>query len=620
MAIHENPFATDFLEVTPEPVLIKSADGIYLYINNAFERAFGVNKADVIGQKAEKLWGEYLTDNADRTDAEILSNGEAMSYEISFDRKDGNSVDLLVRKFPMTNHDGSMLIGVTYTDITKRRKVERELAESEERYALASHEVGIWDWNLDTDEVYISPAFRRLLGLKPSDGTRIWNTDIRELYHPDDFSMHESKLNEHLSNRKKPYKSIHRLRHADGSYRWYRAVGHATKPTEGQPVRLIGMLTDIDDEKRMTEALRLSEARISTLLDNSPSSIYFKDPDLKLVVANRKYMEMYGLNPETAFGKNAIELFGEDIGQTFLDHDKEVLSKNTLVIREEFLNERDLLTIKFPITDRDGELSGVGGIEIDITEQKEVERAYKDARDDAEAASRAKSAFLANMSHELRTPLNSVIGFSESLLSGTLGNLENEKHREYIDIIRSAGSYLLDLINDILDLSRIESGQVELDEEVFDLKHVVTSAITFTQNRHVEKIVSIDNRTPDTLPKIYADQRQLRQVMINLISNAIKFTPSDGSITISCDLTSEGALKIMVTDTGMGISAEDLERVKQPFVQVADSMTRQHEGTGLGLAIVYTIAELHGADLKLESALGEGTTASFILPAERVVH
>lgn len=611
--------AAHFLESTPEPVLIKSADGVYLFVNAAFERAFGVKKSDVIGRKADELWGEYITENANRTDADILADGDATSYEITFERNDGSTIDFLVRKFLMTGEDDARLIGVTYTNITERKKIEHELAESEERYALASHEVGIWDWNLDTGEVYISPAFRRLLGLEITERSRIPNAELRELYHPDDTESQQQKLEEHLSDQTKPYQSVHRFRQADGTYRWYRAVGHATEPTGDSPQRVIGMLTDIDDEKRMTEALRLSEARISTLLDNSPSSIYFKDSDLRLVIANRKYLEMYELSPDSAFGKTSVELFGEDQGRPFLNHDKDVLEKGMLIAREESLNERDLLTLKFPIIDSDGALAGVGGIEIDITERKKVEHAYKVARDDAESANRAKSAFLANMSHELRTPLNSVIGFSESLLSGTLGKLENEKHREYISIINSAGSYLLELINDILDLSRIESGHATLDEDTFDIHPVITSAITFSQDKHANKVIDIHNMTPDNLPNVRADQRQLRQVMINLLTNSLKFTPSRGQIKISANVTDAGGFEISVEDNGMGISPEDLERVKQPFVQVADSMTRQHEGTGLGLAIVRSIAELHDADFSLESQVGVATKATFTLPAARVV-
>lgn len=600
-------------------MLIKGTDGTYVFINRAFEEAFNVLRENILGRTAEELWGKNLTENAKTSDAEVIATGKPVSYEVTYERDDGHVSDHLLKKFIFSLEGGDRLIAVTYIDITKQKKREREIAEREERYALASHEVGIWDWNMDTDEVYISHAFKRLLGYDLADAPDISASEIRELFHPDDFASHQERLEAHLQDRDLPYESVHRLRNTSGDYRWYRAVGRVTDTSDGKPLRVIGMLTDIDDEKRMTEALRISEARISTLLNNSPSAIYFKDLDLRMVVANRKYLEMYGLSADTAIGKTSYELFGDDPGKAFMDHDRHVIESRSLIPREEVLNDRDLLTTKFPIIDRAGELIGVGGIEIDITERKEVERAYRDARDDAEAANRAKSSFLANMSHELRTPLNSVIGFSDSLLSGTLGPLENELHREYIGIISTAGNYLLELINDILDLSRIESGHVKLEETEFPLQSVIASAITFSENRHAETNLTVENQTPESLPLIYADQRQIRQVLINLLTNAIKFTDPGGHIFIKCAINEDGGMEIAVEDTGVGISEEDLEHVQQPFAQVADSLTRQHTGTGLGLAIIRSIATLHQADFKLESTLGEGTVATFILPPDRVV-
>lgn len=607
------------LEELPDPMMIKRADGIYVFINRAFENAFNVSREDVIGKAAEDIWGDYLTENAKASDTEVMQTGSPVSYEVTYTHPNGQVRDHLLKKFILTLDDGVRLIGVTYADITEQKMREREIAEREERYALASHEVGIWDWNMDTDEVYLSPAFKRLLGFDLDEAPDIMASDIRALFHPDDFAAHDEQLQSHLQNRQRPYESVHRLRDANGNYRWYRAVGHATDTSGGKSLRVIGMLTDIDDEKRMTEELRVSEARISTLLDNSPSAIYFKDLELRMVVANRKYLEMYGLSAANTFGKTSLELFGEDPGNAFMDHDRHVIESQTLVAREEVLNGRDLLTTKFPIIDRNGALIGVGGIEIDITERKEVECAYRDARDDAEAANRAKSTFLANMSHELRTPLNSVIGFSDSLLSGTLGPLDNEMHREYIGIISSAGNYLLELINDILDLSRIESGHVDLEETEFPLQSVIASAITFSQDRHAANTLHIENSTPESLPLVYADQRQIRQVLINLLTNAIKFTEPGGRVSINCRVTENGEMKISVEDTGVGISAEDLERVQEPFAQVADSLTRQHTGTGLGLAIVRSIAALHQAEFKLASTLGKGTVATFVLPPDRVI-
>lgn len=619
MQTPNDTLTTAFLEAAPDPMMIKSADGTYLYINKAFEQAFGVQRDEVLGKKAEDLWGELHTNLARIADDKVTESGEVTSYEVSFTHADGETRDHLVKKFVIIAADGTFLIGVTYADITNQKQIERRISESEQRYALASLQVGIWDWNLETDEVYVSPAFRRLLGFETTTVAETTATDIRSLYHPDDFPSHKARMNEHLKDPSVLYESVHRLRNVDGTYRWYRAVGHATDASDGKARRVIGMLTDIDDEKRMTEALRVSEARISTLLDNSPTAIYFKDLDLRIVVANRKYLEMYGVPQETVIGKTSEELFGENPGREFMAHDLEVLETRSLITRDEILDGRDLLTSKFPILDSDGELVGVGGIEIDISDQKAVERALKLARDEAETASRAKSAFLANMSHELRTPLNSVIGYSDSLLAGTLGEIENKLHREYIGIISSAGTFLLELINDILDLSRIESGNVELDETEFALLSVITSALALSQDRHAAHALDIRCTVPEALPKVRADQRQISQVIINLLANAIKFTPTDGSVEVSCERREDGGLAIIVADTGIGIAASDIELVKQPFVQVEDSLTRQHEGTGLGLAIINSIAALHDATFELKSELGSGTTATFALPASRVI-
>ena len=181
------------------------------------------------------------------------------------------------------------------------------------------------------------------------------------------------------------------------------------------------------------------------------------------------------------------------------------------------------------------------------------------------------------MSHELRTPLNSIIGFSDSLLAGTLGNIENPLHREYLEIIRTGGEHLLQLINDILDLSRIEAGKLKLEEQPVDLHVVFSDSIRLTAEHAGTEGIFIDNRIADDLPQVMADERQLRQVLINLLSNAIKFTDPGGKITSSARRMEDGGLEIRINDTGVGIDPENLKLVQQPFVQVADALTRKHK-------------------------------------------
>jgi len=243
--------------------------------------------------------------------------------------------------------------------------------------------------------------------------------------------------------------------------------------------------------------------------------------------------------------------------------------------------------------------------------------AMRAAKEAAEMADRAKSEFLANMSHELRTPLNAVLGFSEVMLLEQFGPLGNVRYRAYARDIHDSGSHLLNIINDILDLSKASSGKLELIEDWFDARDVVNSVCRLVQPRIEGKnLLLAVNMPPDDL-SIHADQRILRQMLLNLLSNACKFTPPNGRIECSVSIDA-ATISFIVTDTGIGIPPEHLESVLQPFVQVESSTSRQHEGTGLGLALVKLMAELQGGSLRLDSEMDRGTTASVILALSRV--
>lgn len=612
-------YAIAVMDRSPSPILIKKASGEYLYVNKAFEENYEKTSAELIGKHSENVWPEAVRAAGQVSDKVLLDTQKTTSHLLNFPRSDGTTRHWHVNKFLLPLPTGDAGIATMYTDISERQEYQRRLTESEERYNLASRHAGIWDWHIETNKVYISPAFARMVGWDEEKATGVTINEINSLIHPEDYQKHRETLRAHISNHAIPYDIDYRFRMPDGTYRWFHAVGQSISNDSGQLVRMAGMVTDIDSERTTVEALRVSEAQIATLLDNSPAPIYFKDKNLRFVMINQRYADVYGVEMEDAVGRTSLELFPTRIAESFMSHDREVLESRSLVVREEQVDDATFLTAKFPIIDRYGNLLGVGGIETDISKRVSVEMAYRQARDDAEAANRSKSAFLANMSHELRTPLNSVIGFSDSLLTGTLGEIENPLHREYLAIIRTAGEHLLDLINDILDLSRIEAGKLELEEAVFDLEKVIAESIRLTAERAGSVGLLVSSHIDAGLPHVRADERQIKQVIINLISNAIKFTEAGGQVKIRATRLEGEGLEVCIEDNGVGISAENLERVQKPFIQVADAMTRQHTGSGLGLAIVRSIIKLHGGQTRLESELGKGTKVTFVLPERRLV-
>jgi signal transduction histidine kinase len=256
---------------------------------------------------------------------------------------------------------------------------------------------------------------------------------------------------------------------------------------------------------------------------------------------------------------------------------------------------------------------------LDITERKRFEADLRRAKEEAELASRTKTEFLANMSHELRTPLNAVIGFAEIMQSEVFGPLGDARYTEYAADIRDSGQHLLNLINDLLDVSKIEFGKVELVEETVDLTSIIDSCMRLMRDRADQAALELTAHTPPNLPYLRADGRRLKQILLNLMSNAVKFTPSGGQVTVRVTMPEEGGIKIAVSDTGIGIAAHDLAKALQPFGQIDSRMTRKYQGTGLGLPLTKSMIEMHGGSLQLDSVVGRGTAAILWLPPSRLV-
>ncbi len=377
-------------------------------------------------------------------------------------------------------------------------------------------------------------------------------------------------------------------------------------------------------ERGSTErALRKSEELFKAFIEHSPTKIHIKDADGRYILINKLSEELFGQTNEEARGKTSHDIFPKDVADAFAAHDRAVVESGQAITQEEEFRRggkaHTFLTVKFPIKDSTAKVVTVGSVGTDITERKLAERCILEAKEEAELAKRAMSEFLANMSHELRTPLNAIIGFAEVIQNEILGPGGSSKYREYATDIGVSGQHLLELINDILDLSKIESGTVELREEHIDVLEVARSSILLLKARAQSGSVSLEQHLPKALPELWADRRRVKQILVNLLSNAVKFTPPGGRVSIKVWHNPDTGHVFQVADTGIGMAPQAIRKALAPFQQIDSQLNRKYEGSGLGLPLAKSLVELHRGTLELQSKVGTGTTVTVRFPAERMV-
>jgi signal transduction histidine kinase len=379
-------------------------------------------------------------------------------------------------------------------------------------------------------------------------------------------------------------------------------------------------------QRRLAQVKRTAEERIVGAIEGLSAGVALFDRNDQLIVANPAYRRMHaviadvlqpGVTFETIVRANVrrrrVDLGGDEaeryIARRLAQHqnpgapiERRLANGNWEQVREQRLAD-----------------GGIALVILDITKEKEREAMLEAARDAAEGANRSKSNFLANMSHELRTPLNAIIGFADVIKTQLFGTDAGPRYADYAHDISSSASHLMDVINDVLDMAKIEAGRYTIEVQDISIADVVASCLTIVTGRATSGRIALDSIVDDDLPPIQADPRAIKQVLLNLLANAVKFTPAGGAITLDARLDKQGDLTITVADTGIGIPADQLARICEPFHQVESSLARKHGGTGLGLSISRRLIELHGGTLDIASVPGVGTTVTVRLPAALVI-
>ncbi|WP_420547099.1 ATP-binding protein [Curvivirga sp.] len=373
------------------------------------------------------------------------------------------------------------------------------------------------------------------------------------------------------------------------------------------------------------ERARDSEALLRDAVNSMSDGFALFDKDDKLVLFNRKFSDI------TPKAQDAIreDVTFEDIIRTAAERGDFPTAEGRI---DDFVEDQiqahhhfdDSTIIRVSdgrwilCTEHGTSSGGTVAVRTDISELKERELELQLAKEEADAANQAKSRFLANMSHELRTPLNAIIGFSDIVRSEMLGPVGQDRYKEYANDIYNSGSHLLDLINDVLDVSKVEAGAFIVNDEEFDVSEVVKDCHKLLEQRAAEKDLLLNVDVPEELPKLRADMRAVKQVILNLMNNAVKFTPAAGMVTVSAGLAQDGGMLIRVADNGEGMSMTDVETVMKPFGRLDSPWTQSEEGTGLGLPLSDMLVKAHDGKLTLESEVSKGTVVSIHLPKERV--
>jgi two-component system cell cycle sensor histidine kinase PleC len=511
--------------------------------------------------------------------------------------------------------------------------------------ALNRGRCGLWDWDLSRGRIFWSQSMFTMLGLDTRSDLLTFG-EVNALVKSDDIDLF-SIADRLISGKIDHIDQTFRMQHTDGHWIWLRVRCELSQGAADSGLHLIGIAVDITEQKSLAEKTVEADLRLRDAIETIPEAFVLWDAGDRLVLCNSHFQRLHKLpdsavTPGTSY-ETVIEVGSMPEVRTRLHEsgtqapgartfEAQLDDGKWLHISERRTKDGGYVSVGTDITrikeheqklvDNDLRLRATvidlkrsqAALERQALELADLAEKYSQEKTRAEEANQTKSKFLANMSHELRTPLNAIIGFSEIMESGMFGTLGSEKYQEYCHDILTSGHYLLEVINDILDMSKIEAGRMKLDMEPLDLSKTLAESLRVVSGRADDKNLLLDADIEGTI-SVVADRRAIKQIIVNLLSNAVKFTPDGGKVVVRSRELSDSIL-LMIADTGIGIAPQSLARLGRPFEQVESQLTKTYHGSGLGLAIARSLTNLHGGSMRLRSRLGAGTVVCVSLPRD----
>ncbi len=516
--------------------------------------------------------------------------------------------------------------------------------------ALNRGRCGLWDWDLGRGRIFWSYSMFEILGREPRDQLLTFG-EVNDLVHPADVTLYDLAA-QVAEGRTTAIDREFRMRHAQGGWVWLRVRCDITRQPDEPGFHLIGIAVDVSEQKRLAEQTAAADIRLRDAIETIPEAFVLWDAENRLVLCNSNFQALHNLPDEavvagmpydrilaaerkpTIRGRttndDAVETTHQLDGPGARTFEAKLEDGRWLHISERRTKDGGYVSVGTDVTAIKQHAARLAASEQQLmatvddlrrSQQALETQAHQladladrcaEEKTRAEEANRAKSTFLASMSHELRTPLNAIIGFSEIMEARMFGPLGSAKYDEYCGDIKRSGEFLLDVINDVLDMAKIEAGRIKLDFEEIDINEIVTDAMRVIAGRASQKRLTL---VTDVAPRtrLQADRRAIMQIAINLLSNAVKFTPEGGRVRVRARLCA-GCVAVAFEDTGIGIPKDALNKLGRPFEQVESLLTKTHQGSGLGLAIAKSLADLHGGAMRIRSTVNKGTVVLLRLP------